>query len=117
MGVLERRGQVDLAAEAVEAQAGGEVGREHLDHHRRHWVMGLAADKRLFEAPIRNTILIAGLAGAAATLLSMLLAIWSARSIARPIEQIEQGTLALMHRKAIRSRTPACRKSIARSTP
>jgi hypothetical protein len=32
--VLERRGQVDLAAEAVEAQAGGEVGREDLDHDR-----------------------------------------------------------------------------------
>ena len=34
VGMLERGGQVDLAAEAVEAQAGGEVGREHLDHHR-----------------------------------------------------------------------------------
>jgi len=33
VGVLERRGQVDLAAEAVQAQAGREVGREHLDHY------------------------------------------------------------------------------------
>jgi hypothetical protein len=34
VGVLERRGQVDLAAEAVDAQARGEVGRQDLDHHR-----------------------------------------------------------------------------------
>ena len=34
-------------------------------------------------------------------LLSLLLAIWSARRIARPIEQIEQGTHALMLRRAI----------------
>jgi hypothetical protein len=27
-------GQVDIAVEAVEAQAGAEVGREHLDYHR-----------------------------------------------------------------------------------
>ena len=63
--------------------------------------MGLAADKTLFEAPIRNTILVAGLAGGATTLLSLLLAIWSARRIARPIEQIEQGTHALMLRRTI----------------
>ena len=63
--------------------------------------MGLAADKSLFEAPIRNTILVAGLAGGATMLLSLLLAIWSARRIARPIEQIEQGTHALMLRRAI----------------
>ena len=48
-----------------------------------------------------DTILIAGLAGGATTLLSLLLAIWSARRIARPIEQIEQGTHALMLRRAI----------------
>ena len=35
------------------------------------------------------------------TLLSLLLAMWSARRIARPIEQIEQGTHALMLRRAI----------------
>ena len=34
-------------------------------------------------------------------LLSLLLAVWSARRIARPIEQIEQGTHALMLRRAI----------------
>ena len=63
--------------------------------------MGLAAEKTLFEAPVRSTILIAGLAGGATTLLSLLLAVWSARRIARPIEQIEQGTHALMLRRAI----------------
>jgi two-component sensor histidine kinase len=63
--------------------------------------MGLAAEKVLFEAPIRYTVLIAGLASGATTLLSLLLAIWSAQQIARPIEQIEQGTHALVHRRAI----------------
>ena len=33
VGMLERRGEVDLAAEPVQAQAGRELGREHLDHH------------------------------------------------------------------------------------
>ena len=65
------------------------------------WVMGLAADKSLFEAPVRTTVLVAGLAGGATLLLSLLLAMWSARRIARPIEQIEQGTHALMLRRTI----------------
>ncbi len=63
--------------------------------------MALAADKAAFEAPIRRTILIAALAGGAATLLAMLLAIWAARRIAAPIEQIEQGTHALLRREPI----------------
>ena len=80
---------------------GGTIANAHVTSPLSGWVMGLAADKTLFEAPIRNTILIAGLAGGATTLLSLLLAIWSARRIARPIEQIEQGTHALMQRRAI----------------
>jgi two-component sensor histidine kinase len=80
---------------------GGEIANGHFTSPISGWAMGLAADKNLFEAPIRNTILVAGLAGGVATMLSLLLAIWSARRIARPIEQIEQGTLALMHRRAI----------------
>jgi two-component sensor histidine kinase len=67
----------------------------HVTSPLSGWVMGLAAEKELFEAPIRNTILVAGLAGGATTLLSLLLAVWFARRIARPIEQIEQGTHAL----------------------
>jgi two-component sensor histidine kinase len=63
--------------------------------------MGLAADKALFEEPIRKTVLVAALAALATMLLSLLLAMWSARRIARPIEQIEQGTHALMLRRAI----------------
>jgi two-component sensor histidine kinase len=73
----------------------------HVTSPLSGWVMGLAADKTLFEAPVRNTILLAGLAGAATMLLSLLLAVWSASRIARPIEQIEQGTHALMLRRAI----------------
>jgi two-component sensor histidine kinase len=80
---------------------GGLIANGHVTSSLSGWVMGLAADKNLFEAPIRNTILIAGLAGGATTLLSLLLAIWSAQQIARPIERIEQGTHALAQRKAI----------------
>jgi two-component sensor histidine kinase len=80
---------------------GGTVANAHVTSPLSGWVMGLAADRSLFEAPIRSTVLIAGLAGAATTLLSLLLAVWSARRIARPIEQIEQGTHALILRRTI----------------
>jgi two-component sensor histidine kinase len=80
---------------------GGTIANAHVTSALSGWVMGLATDKALFEAPIRKTILIAGLAGGATTLLSLLLAIWSARRIARPIEQIEQGTHALGLRRTM----------------
>jgi two-component sensor histidine kinase len=80
---------------------GGQVANAHVTSPLSGWVMGLAADKKLFEAPIRSTVLIAGLAGGAATLLSLLLAMWFARRIARPIEQIEQGTHALALRRTM----------------
>lgn len=74
---------------------GVQVANAHVTSPLSGWVMGLAADKKVFEAPIRDTIMIASLAGVAATLLSLLLAMWFARRISRPIEQIEQGTHAL----------------------
>ena len=80
---------------------GGTIANAHVTSPLSGWVMGLAADRTLFEAPIRDTVLVAGLAGGATTLLAMLLAMWFARRIARPIEQIEQGTHALMLRRAI----------------
>ena len=73
----------------------------HATSQLSGWVMGLAAGQNVFEAPIRRTILLAGLAGGGATLLSILLAIWAARRIAAPIEQIEQGTHALLRRDPI----------------
>jgi len=80
---------------------GGTIANAHVTSALSGWVMGLATDKKLFEAPIRKTILIASVAGGATTLLSLLLAIWSARRIARPIEQIEQGTHALGLRRTM----------------
>jgi two-component sensor histidine kinase len=80
---------------------GGLIANAHVTSPLSGWVMGLAADKKLFEAPIRNTLLIGSLAGGAATLLSLLLAMWAARRIARPIEQIEQGTHALALRRTM----------------
>ena len=80
---------------------GMSVANAHVTSPLSGWVMGLAAERTVFEAPIHQTVLVAGLAGAATLLLSLLLAMWSARRIARPIEQIEQGTHALMLRRAI----------------
>ena len=80
---------------------GGTIANAHVTSPLSGWVVGLAADKRVFEAPIRETIMVASLAGGATLLLSLVLAMWSARRIARPIEQIEQGTHALMLRRAI----------------
>jgi two-component sensor histidine kinase len=80
---------------------GGPDAAPHATSPLSGWVMGLAADKALFEAPIRKTVLVAALAAVATMLLSLLLAMWSARRIARPIEQIEQGTHALMLRRTI----------------
>jgi two-component sensor histidine kinase len=78
---------------------GALIANAHVRSSLSGWAMGLAAERSVFEAPIRSTMLIAGLAGGAATLLSLLLAVWSARRIARPIEQIEQGTHALTLRR------------------
>jgi two-component sensor histidine kinase len=77
------------------------IANGHVTSDLSGWVMGLAADKAVFEAPIRRTILFGVLAGGVATLLSVLLALWAARRIATPIERIEQGTHALLQRTPI----------------
>jgi hypothetical protein len=46
---------------------GAAVANGHVTSHLSGWVMGLALDRKLFEAPIRRTILFAGLAGGVAT--------------------------------------------------
>ena len=51
VGMLERRGQVDLAAEAVEAQAGGEVGRSTLITTGRPRPVSSATNTRLMAPP------------------------------------------------------------------
>lgn len=65
------------------------------------WVMGLAANRAVFEAPIRRTLVWASAAAAGALVLSMLLGLWAARRIAAPIERIEQGTHALLRREPV----------------
>ena len=80
---------------------GEPLANYHATSDLSGWVMALATDRASFEAPIRRTIWFAALAGGAATLLSVLLAIWAARRIAAPIEQIEQGTHALLRRESI----------------
>ena len=44
---------------------GATIANAHVTSPLSGWVMGLAAEKSLFEAPIQDTILIAGLAGGA----------------------------------------------------
>jgi two-component sensor histidine kinase len=65
------------------------------------WAMRLAVDKEVFEGPIRHTLFIATLAGGAATLLSVLLAIWAASRISNSIVEIERGTRGLLRREPI----------------
>jgi two-component sensor histidine kinase len=83
------------------SKEGGPIANGHVTSQLSGWVMGLAIDRSLFEAPIRNTILIAGLAGGGTMLLAMLLAIWAARRISAPIEQIAQGSHALVLRRGV----------------
>jgi two-component sensor histidine kinase len=77
------------------------IANAHVTSRVGNWVMAVAADQTLFEAPIRRTLTIAILAGIVATLASVLLALLAARRIANPIEQIETGTHALLLRHAV----------------
>jgi two-component sensor histidine kinase len=80
---------------------GNPLANAHVTSNLSEWVMGLAVNRDLFEAPIRKTLWFATLAGLAAALLSLLLATWAARRIASPIEKVEQGTHALLLRRAV----------------
>ncbi len=80
---------------------GTAVANGHVTSHLSGWVMGVAAETAVFEAPARRTMLIATLAGGAATLLSVILALWAARRIVEPIERIEDGAHALLERKSL----------------
>ncbi len=80
---------------------GQSLANYHTTSELSGWVMALAADRAALEEPIRQVIWIALLAGGLATLLSVLIAVWAARRIAAPIEQIEQGTHALLRREPI----------------
>ncbi|NVO12455.1 MAG: PAS domain-containing protein [Rhodoplanes sp.] len=54
------------------------------------WAIGLATEKSVFEAPIRQTMIAATVASLAVTVLSVLLAAWAARRITGPIEALVQ---------------------------
>jgi two-component sensor histidine kinase len=77
------------------------IANAHVTSRVSGWVMGVAADQTLLEAPVRRTLTVAILAGIAATLASILFAIWAARRISNPIEQIETGTHALLLRQSV----------------
>ena len=65
------------------------------------WAMGAAAKKEVFEAPIRQTIVVSGLVGLGVTLLSILFAAWAAQRITAPIKALERGALALHHHQPV----------------
>ncbi|WP_170149825.1 sensor histidine kinase [Rhodoplanes roseus] len=55
------------------------------------WAVGVATERSVFEAPIRQTLITAALVTAGVTLLSMLLAGWAARRITGPLAALEAG--------------------------
>jgi PAS domain S-box-containing protein len=59
------------------------------------WAIGISVHNDVFEAPIRQTVLVASLVGLAVTLSSMLLAAWAARRIALPIKTLETAAQTL----------------------
>jgi PAS domain S-box-containing protein len=59
------------------------------------WSIGVSMQKDVFEAPIRRTMLVAALVSGAATVLSILLAIWVARKITKPIQALADGAAVL----------------------
>lgn len=59
------------------------------------WATAAAEEKSVLEAPIGQTILVAGLTGLAVTLLSMLFAACAARRITVPIKALEAGAHAM----------------------
>ena len=59
------------------------------------WALGVAIQKDVFEGPIRQTMLAAILVSGAVTALSVLLAIWAARKITKPIETLAKGAETL----------------------
>ena len=65
------------------------------------WALGAAAKKDVFEAPIRQTVVFANLAGLAVIALSILLAASVARRITVPIKALETGARALRHHQPV----------------
>jgi signal transduction histidine kinase len=65
------------------------------------WTIGVATEKRVIEAAIRRTVIIAGLVGLAVTLSSLLLAAWAAQKIAAPIKALAEVAGALKHREPV----------------
>jgi PAS domain S-box-containing protein len=65
------------------------------------WAVGVAAESDQLEAPIRQTTLVASLAGLAVTLLSVLLATWAAQKIIEPIKALQTQAKALQRKEPI----------------
>lgn len=66
------------------------------------WAIGVATEKSVFEAPIRQTMMAATVASLAVTVLSVLLAAWAARRITGPIEALVQAAGRLQRGEPVR---------------
>ena len=65
------------------------------------WTVGVGAQKAVFEAPIRQTVIGASIVGLLVTLLSVLLATLAAWRITRPISVLEMGAQALRRHEPV----------------
>jgi PAS domain S-box-containing protein len=66
-----------------------------------NWAIGVATSREAFEAPVKQTILLAGVIGLAVLVGSILLAAWIARTITAPIRVLESGAAALEHLRPV----------------
>lgn len=65
------------------------------------WTLGVAAKKEVFDAPIRQTLVISSLIGLGVTMSSILFAAWAAQRITAPIKALERGAVALRHHEPV----------------
>ena len=96
---------------------GKTLANYHVTSELSGWTMALATEKAVFEAPIRRTVLIAGLAGGLATLIAVLIAVWAARKSRRRSSRSSKALTRCCAANKLRSRKPASRKLTAHSTP
>ncbi len=89
-GVHELRsddGETLIVANAVSPQSG--------------WAIAVGVERRAFEAPFQQTMIIGGIVGLAVTLLSLLLALRIARAIATPIKVLAKSADAMRSHEAV----------------
>ncbi len=70
------------------------------------WRVGVAARKAVLDAPVTATLFQASIGGAAVTLLSLLLALWIASRIVRPVHELGDKAVSLVDGKEVSFESP-----------